>query len=107
MNKDSVAERKLTSYLLRKDPKLTERDLSSLLNDFRRFVKVVHKIYTEPQAQFQIVEKEIKGKVTKLRVINTDIKELKKVLNKDEKSLSIEETFKRFNKAVTKDKYGR
>lgn len=107
MNKDSVAKRKLTSYLLRKDPNLTEKDLASLLNDFRRFVKVVHKIYTEPQAQFKIVAIKVKGKIFKQRVINTDIKEFKKVLNREEKSLELKEAFKRFNKTVTKDKYGR
>ncbi len=84
---------------MKRDPSLKEKDTPSLLNDFKRFVTVVQKIYTEPQAQITIKN----GK----RIINTDLEEFRKVIAKGKGPQSFSETFGKLNRAVTKDKYGR
>lgn len=83
---------------MKRNPDLSEKELGSLLGSIRRFVTVVQKIYTEPQAQIKIIDKK--------RIIDTDLEEFRKVLG-NEKSISINKAFKDFNEEVTKDKYGR
>ncbi|MBU1117557.1 hypothetical protein KKD37_01180 [Patescibacteria group bacterium] len=99
MNNQSPAQNKFISHLLKRDPKLGEKDIPPLVNSFKRFVKVVQKIYTEPQAQIIIKNKK--------RIITTDIKEFKKVFDKDNPKQDLLDTFRKFHKSVTKDKYGR
>jgi hypothetical protein len=84
---------------MKRDPSLKEKDTPFLLNDFKRFVTVVQKIYTEPQAQITIKNDK--------RIINTDLEELRKVITKGKGPQSFKTIFNKFNKAVTKDKYGR
>ena len=107
MSSISKAQQKFVAFLKKKDPNLTDKDVYSLLDGFKRFVKVVHKIYTEPQAQFTIKERKIGGKTIKNKVITADFAELKKVFDKAKKKHNIVEVFQKFEKAVTKDKYGR
>ncbi len=62
MSSVSKAQQKFVAFLKKKDPNLTDKDVYSLLDGFKRFVKVVHKIYTEPQAQFTIKERKTEAK---------------------------------------------
>lgn len=104
---NSPAQKKLINHLLKRDPKLTEKELSSLLSSIKRFVKVVQKIYTEPQAQITIKDFKENGKVVRKRIINTDLEEFKKVFDRNKQKQDLAETFRKFHKSVTKDKYGR
>lgn len=99
MDNTSKAQKKFGTHLMKRDPKLSEKDIPPLLNSFKRFVKVVQKIYTEPQAQITIKNKQ--------RIITTDLEEFRKVIIKGKGPQSFSETFDKLNKAVTKDKYGR
>lgn len=98
MSNTSLAQKKLISFLKKRHPSLSNKELSKATSDLNRFVNLVQKIYIEPQAQFKIVDNK--------RIISTDFEEFKKVLG-NEKSMPIEEAFRKFNKSVTKDKYGR
>jgi hypothetical protein len=99
MDNSSKAQKKFVTHLIKRDPKLSETDIPPLLNSFKRFVKVVQKLYTEPQAQITIKNKQ--------RIITTDLEEFRKVITKGEGPQSFSKTFDKLNKAVTKDKYGR
>lgn len=107
MDNSSKAQKKFATHLMKRDPKLSEKDIPPLLNSFKRFVKVVQKIYTEPQAQITIKDFKVKGKVVRKRIISTDLEEFKKVFDKDKPRQDLIETFRKFHKSVTKDKYGR
>ncbi|QQG44417.1 MAG: hypothetical protein HYW86_00675 [Candidatus Roizmanbacteria bacterium] len=99
MENTSKAQKNFISHLLKRDPKLGDKDIPPLLSSFKRFVKVVQRIYTEPQAQITIKNKQ--------RIITTDLEEFRKVITKGKGPQSFSETFDKLNKAVTKDKYGR
>lgn len=87
----------------KRDPNLTEKELSTLLNGIRRFVVVVQKIYTQPQAQTKYKEVVENGIKTKNRIIETDKEELSKVTRGRGKPII--ETFREFNERITGDKY--
>lgn len=97
---DTPAKKKLVKYLLRRDSSLNENSVEPILSDLARFVKVVHKIYTEPQAQISYKTKD----EIDWRYIRMDYEELKKVWDKNP-SLSFQEAIKLFNKIVTKDQH--
>lgn len=107
MNNQSPAQKKFISKLVKRDPSLNEKDIPSVLSSFKRLVKVVQKIYTEPQAQITIKDFKENGKVVRKRIISTDLEEFRKVITKGKGPQSFSETFDKLNKAVTKDKYGR
>jgi len=107
MDNSSKAQKKFATHLMKRDPKLSEKDIPPLLNSFKRFVKVVQKIYTEPQAQIIIKDFKENGKIVRKRIINTDLEEFKKVFDKGKPRQDLIETFRKFHKSVTKDKYGR
>ena len=65
----------------------------------KRFVVVVQKIYTEPQAQIKYEEIIDNGVKTKRKIIETDIKELGKVIRG--KAMPLTTAFKEFNEKVT------
>ena len=98
--KDTEAKTKLIKHLKKRNPQLSEQDLSLVLESFRRFVLVMQKIYSEPQAQ--VIYKQIKKK--DYRIINTDLEELSKVLDHKKNSEPIRDVFEKLRKAVTKDK---
>ena len=106
-SKITSAQRRFANYLLKRNPSLTEKDIPPLLSSFKRFVTVVQKIYTEPQAQITIKEVKENGKSIRKRVITTDLEELQKITRKSKGPKSFKDTFGTLNKAVTKDKYGR
>jgi len=105
----SSDQKKFLDFLKKKNNlKLTEEDSTNLLNDFERFINVVQKIHTQPQAQFHIEEKVLKsGEKVKIRMIESDLEELRKVYNKDSKTQDMLVTLRKFYKQVTEDKYGR
>lgn len=117
MSTATLAQNKFVTFLKKRDPKLSDKDINELLSGFKRFVKVVHKIYTEPQAQFHIEDKykkyKVKGgeivveKAEKVKIISADYEELKKVFDKSKKKQNLIEVLRQFTKEVTKDKYGR
>jgi hypothetical protein len=76
---DTTAKNKLVSYIKKRHPNIDNQDIPRLLNDVRRFVTVVQKIYIEPQAKILIKEVNKNGKKEKTRFINTNIEELKKI----------------------------
>lgn len=107
MNDFSVAKKKFASYLKKRNPQLTDTDIAAVLGDMARFVKVVQKIYTEPQAQFSIKEKKVGNKIVKQKIVTSDYEQLLKVRDKSKKRESLIELIKKFNKSVTKEKYDR
>lgn len=98
MADNTLAQKKLISFLKKRHPSLSEKELVETLTGLKRFVNVVRKIYTEPQAQIKIIDKK--------KIVSTDLEEFKKVLGRN-KSMPLEEAFKSLNSAVEKDKYGR
>lgn len=104
---DSPIKRKFISYLKKRFPNVKDKDLPFLLNDIQRFVKVVQKIYTEPQASISIQEKKIGKKTVKTKIYSTDMAEVKKVFDKTKSKQDILETMRKFHESVSKDKYGR
>lgn len=103
----SVIQKKFISYLKKRDPKMSDEETLEVLSGLTRFVKVVQKIYTEPQAQFSIKEKKVGNKTIKQQIITSDYEQLLKVRDKSKKKESLIGLIKKFNKAVTKDKYDR
>lgn len=100
-NEQTRAQKKLIAHLLKRDPSLNEKTVVPVLNSIRRFVTVVHKIYTEPQAQISYKVRKVGNKTEKIRLIKTDLPELLKVVDKQS---SLTEAFRKFKKAVAKDK---
>jgi hypothetical protein len=107
MDNLSKSQKKFVTHLMKRNPKLSEKDIPPLLSSFKRFVKVVQKIYTEPQAQIIIKDFKENGKVVRKRIISTDLEEFRKVITKGKGPQLFSKTFDKLNKAVTKDKYGR
>ncbi len=99
MDNITSAQKKLTSFLKRRDPKLTEKDIAITLTGVKRFVNLARKIYTEPQAQVTYKDRKIGKKTQKDRIFTTDMKELTKVMKKPAEP--IEEVFRKFHKSVT------
>jgi len=103
----SPAKNRVSSYLRKRYPQIKENDFSTLLSDIERFVRVVQKIYTEPQAQITIRDYEEKGKIVHKKVHSASFEELQKVFDKDKKEQNLIDSMRTFHKSVTKDKYGR
>ena len=76
---DTQAQKKLIAFLKKRDANLTEKELS-LFVWHQKICVVVQKIYTEPQAQIKYEEIIDNGVKTKRKIIETDIKELGKVI---------------------------
>jgi len=107
MDNPTTAQKKFVSYLKKRDPSVTDKDIPHLLSSFKRFVKVVQKIYTEPQAQVTIKDFKENGKNVRKKVFTTDIKELKKVFDKKEGPHDLLEVMRKLDKSLNKDKYDR
>jgi hypothetical protein len=102
---DTPAKVKLVSYLRKKQTNLTDKEISDILHSIKRFVRVTHKIYKEPQAivSYQHI-KGADGKKMLKRVYDTSLDETLKVKDKDQMGLSIDD-FRKLHKSVTKTKY--
>lgn len=103
MINNTPAQKKLISYLKKRDPSLTDKEIPTLLNSIKRFVNLTRKIYTEPQARVTYKDRKVGGKIKKDRIFNTDLNELSKVMGK--KPEPINNVMQKFHKAVTKGKY--
>ena len=99
-NKLTPAQNKLVTYLIKRDPKLKKDDLISLLSSIKRFVTVVQKIYTEPQARMYYKEVDENGKKVKKRYIDTNIEELLKVKRAPKEPITIK-TFRELTQKIT------
>lgn len=97
------AQEKLIAFLKKKDPTLNEKEISGILNSFKRFVNLTRRIYTEPQAIISYKDRKTEKEIVKDRIITTDIEELKKVLSTEKQSETIIEVMRRFNKSVTNE----
>lgn len=109
MENDSPAKKRLKKYLLKRNPNLSEKELSSLLHDIRRFVSVVQKIYSEPQAHIYFKETKVNGQKIKNKIIETDIEEVGKLVKKTGGHIT-ENTFREFTKQIlekTSKKHGK
>lgn len=78
----SSTKKKLISKIQKQYPNLNGKELSNVLSNIKRFVVLVQRLKTEPQAQIIYKETEINGKTVKQRMIQTDIEELVKVADK-------------------------
>lgn len=100
---DSPAQRKLISYLRKRDPKLKEKELLKVLNNIKRFVNLARKIYTEPQAKVVYKDRKVGEKIVKDRIFNTTQEELEKTREKP--SETFVELVRKTHKKMTKGKY--
>ncbi|NCN83135.1 MAG: hypothetical protein COU65_04750 [Candidatus Pacebacteria bacterium CG10_big_fil_rev_8_21_14_0_10_42_12] len=108
MDQKSKAENTLIKQLRKTDKHLSDADIVDLLVGFERFIKVVTKIRTEPQAQFQINEYKTKGgKILKRKSIRLNIDELRKVRDKSKKNEGLSGILKQIFEKSDKDQYGR
>ena len=103
MDNKSSAQKKLISYLKKRRFGVEAEDIPSLLNDIRRFVVLVQKIYTEPQAQVTIRDRHVNGKIIKDQIFNTTPEELEKV--RENPSDTTIELIRKAHKKVTRKKY--
>lgn len=103
MASDTPAKKKLINHLLKRNPNLTEKELNSLVISIKRFVRVVQKIYTEPQAQVTIRDRNVNGKIVKDQIYNTTLEELEKVREKPSETFI--ELIRKTHKKVTRKKY--
>ena len=100
-------QKKLIAYLKKRYPDLSDKDIPVVLNDIKRFVKVVQKIYTEPQSQITIREVEKDGKKVKQKVFTVDLDEFGKAIDKTKKINTFGEVYKKITGAAKNNKYGR
>jgi hypothetical protein len=100
----STSQQKLINYFYKKDPKLTEKDITALLSDTKRFVNLVKKMRTEPQARVVYKDRKVDGKIIKDKIFNTDLEELQKVLEPNE-ILSMK-SFRKLHESLAKKKNG-
>lgn len=73
------APKKLVAIIKQKYPEISEKEASNILNDIKRYVKVVHKMANEPQATVQYKEQVESGKKVKNRILTTTIEEFGKI----------------------------
>lgn len=106
-NSDSPTKKKLIAQFRKRDPTLTNEDVSRLINSTRRFVDLIRKIQNEPQVQisYKDVRRGNSGITKSVRHINTSIDELPKLSEKQ--SQPIPEVFRRLSKFIDKKKHGK
>lgn len=104
MTNETTAKKKLISHLKKHHPNVADSDVPFLLNDIKRFVSVIHKIYTEPQARISLKEVNENGKKVKKRFIDTNIEELLKV-KRDAGEAITSKTFRELTEQVLGVKY--
>lgn len=103
------AKKKLIIFLKKQHPEIEDKNIPLLLNNIRRFVAVVHKIYTEPQARIYFkVFKDNDGKKITKRVMDTNIEELKKIKREPNEPITVK-TFRELTEKIAgeKLKYGK
>lgn len=100
---DTPAQKKIISFLKKRDPNLQEKELVQMLDSIKRFVKLTQRIYTEPQAQVTIRDRIENGKIIKDQIFNTSPEELEKV--RENPSETMLELIRKTHKKVTRKKY--
>ena len=111
LDNNSPTKKKLIAQFRKRDPTLTDEEISRLLNSTRRFVDLVRKIRSEPQIQIRYKQKALprinKGKRKKqnLRIIDTHIEDIGKILDKP--ATPISEAFKKLSRFVDKKQHGK
>lgn len=103
MVRNTPAQRKIISFLKKRNPNLQEKELIQLLDSIKRFVKLTQRIYTEPQAQVTIRDRNENGKIIKDQIFNTTPEELEKV--RENPSETMIDLIRKTHKKVTKKKY--
>lgn len=104
MNNETPAKKKLIAYLKKQHPNVVDSDIPLLLNDIKQFVSVIHRIYTEPQANIYLKEVNENGKKIKKRFIDTNIEELLKVKRDTDEPIT-SKTFRELTEKVLGVKY--
>lgn len=79
---NSPIKKKLISKIRNHYPNLNEKEVSNILSNIKKFVVLVQRIQTEPQAQILYKEKKTDGQSVKNRIIQTDVEELVKAAGK-------------------------
>ena len=82
MSNQTPAQKKFATYLRKRDPTLSETDIAKLLGDMKRFVRVIKKVYIEPQARIYYKERLVNKKIHKDRVVETDLQEVMKLVDR-------------------------
>lgn len=103
MSENKAVQKRLVSFLKKRDPALPDKEIADILNSLKRFVNLTKKIYTEPQAQVSFRDKKVGNKIQKDRIFTTDVQELVKVMDKHIEPL--EKVMRKFHKSVTKKKH--
>jgi len=103
-NPNSPAKKKLISYLLKRNPNLSEKDISTILTGIKRFVDLTRKIYTEPQAHVSYKDRKVGKKIKKIRVLDTKMEELAKIIDKP---MPIREAMDKFSQSIKSTKHER
>lgn len=106
-NSDSTTKKKLIAQFRKRDPTLTDEEISRLLNSTRRLVNLVRRMRSEPQVQIRYKQRKLRGvkKKLDLRIIDTHIEELGKILDKP--ALPISAAFKKLSSFVDKKQHGK
>jgi len=94
--------KKLLNIIKKKYPGASDDEIPKILSELKRFVRVTHKIATEPQAQIYYKEKKVKGKMQKHKITETGIGEFKKVM-RGNKKMPLGKAFGKFSKIVNKN----
>lgn len=100
----SPTKKQLIAKILKQYPDLTEKEMFNMLRSIKRFVDLVRKLRTEPQAQIIYKEKKIAGQIVIDRIIQTDIEELAKAAGK---SGHLKPAFEKITKLFPERKHGR
>ena len=103
-NNDTPAKKKLIAFLKKQHPEVEDKDIPNILNDIRRFVTVIQKIYSEPQAKVYYKDVSDGGRKVKNRYIDTNIEELMKLTKGTGKPATIE-AFRELTEKVLKIKF--
>lgn len=101
---NSPTNKRLVSTIRKHYPNLNEKEMSSVLTSIKKFVVLVQRLRTEPQAQIIYKERKTGGKIHKQRVIKTEHEEIIKVMDKPHQSIS--EVMEAFSKRFP-EKHGR
>lgn len=105
LGKNTPTKKRLLGKIDRYCPGLNEKETADLLIGIKKFVKVVQRMRTEPQFLITYKDIEENGKIEKYRIIETDLEELAKVLDRPQDSILL--AMRKLSKFVPKAKYGK
>lgn len=82
-------------------PDLDDKGIDGVISDMSRFVKVIQKIYTEPQ--YTVSYPPVKKGMVVHRVFNTDMNEFMKAVDKNDGPNALQNAFRNFHKIAIKN----